>query len=938
MGLSAQENRFVVEHFTYEQGLPNNIVFGITQDSAGYIWLATDNGLVRYNGRNFTIFNTEDNLPGNSITAVTPFGKEGVVAACFNRGFVFMKGTQVIDTLMQPLSVQYISITGKDVFIEARYNTYSLKNRKISLFTKVAAESCRELKQYEDNTYILFTKEHYAYLDKIIYPNIRQQIFKIDITNLQIPKYFQCFSMQKDGTFWLGGSDNLLLHLDNVGNVLEKVSLPTKDKYWVHRLLSDSQGRLWISQSGGNLFLYEKGKIQQINDLLGIHKAEASSLFESKDKSIWFGTYGAGLIRLTDAKIQTFSEEEGGEKAAFRAVKTTEGKIFANTNTSFFIFDKNGLLQKKKMPILSEKIKIKGKDIYYNGQLKDYPVQTEYGLRFWNVFGLVEFEPMQDSFVAAYNSNNGSIIMGKVPFLDYSSSPAIFKLPPKCSKVRQIFYHKKRLYLATVNGLLQINLKGNLLQEDLKGKQVNCLFLDDKGKVWVGTEDKLYCENEKGAFIVQKMKHQLRIKPNSIYAILQSDKNTYWLGTLNGLYQYFPASQNYNRISPKMGLPDMHIHALTYYKEDSTLWIATNQGLAKLKTTNFLIQEQEIALSVSRFKVNSKDSIFAQNMRLGYQQNNLSFEIDFPLFQSDAYQIRYIINQRDTFLTLDNHIDLFLLKPDNYSIRVEIFGTSNTSISLPFEIKFQINAPFWQKTWFVLLMLVLLSGGIYGIFHFRNKQKNEFKMLENQLIKYEQQALSSMMNPHFIFNALNSIQSFINTNDRIQAKKYLSDFSKLIRLNLDLVRQGTVPLHKEMEMLRIYGRLEQMRLQERVEIIIPPENEEEEWGLVMIPALMLQPYLENAIWHGAAKRAEGGKTWIEILQGEDEAVHILICDNGLGKKSNVSNSAHKSHGADITLQRIKTFQQMTKRRFEFKEYPLYPNEEFTGWVVEIVVS
>jgi sensor histidine kinase YesM len=179
---------------------------------------------------------------------------------------------------------------------------------------------------------------------------------------------------------------------------------------------------------------------------------------------------------------------------------------------------------------------------------------------------------------------------------------------------------------------------------------------------------------------------------------------------------------------------------------------------------------------------------------------------------------------------------------------------------------------------------------------------------ENKIAETEMTALRAQMNPHFIFNCLNSIKLYTLENDSQTASEYLTKFSQLIRLVLENSRSEKVSLQKELETLRLYIDLEAMRFKNKVkyQINIAPHIDQQ---YIEIPPLLIQPYVENAIWHGLMHKAEGGNITIDISQPEEYLLHIEITDDGIGRAmamehKSKSATRQKSFGLKMTSERL----------------------------------
>jgi LytS/YehU family sensor histidine kinase len=230
----------------------------------------------------------------------------------------------------------------------------------------------------------------------------------------------------------------------------------------------------------------------------------------------------------------------------------------------------------------------------------------------------------------------------------------------------------------------------------------------------------------------------------------------------------------------------------------------------------------------------------------------------------------------------------------------------------------------------IFLIVSVVALILLGIVLFRNillKKRNEANRSElaenelqiqqledkNQLAELEMQALRAQMNPHFIFNSLNSINHFILQNDKAQASEYLTKFSRLIRLILQNSQVPLIPLESELESLHLYLELEAVRFDHQFEYKIIVDNDVDT-GVLKVPPLIIQPYAENAIWHGLMHKGKNGHLGIKLFQENDSVLCFKITDDGIGRSKSAelkskSASTHKSMGMRITADRIAILQQ-----------------------------
>jgi LytS/YehU family sensor histidine kinase len=228
-------------------------------------------------------------------------------------------------------------------------------------------------------------------------------------------------------------------------------------------------------------------------------------------------------------------------------------------------------------------------------------------------------------------------------------------------------------------------------------------------------------------------------------------------------------------------------------------------------------------------------------------------------------------------------------------------------------IEFTIRKPYWQQSWFVILLLSSLLILFFFIYQYRisilSKKKNleiEKITLENHLNENRLKLIKAQMNPHFFFNALNTIQSFIATNETEEATSYLDNFSKLTRLILEMTDKNTISIEEEIKMQNLYLSLQKIRLNDfEFEIKCEPKCLER----AQIPTMLIQPYIENAIIHGLSHKKGTKKLKISFVEIENNKLEIVVLDNGIGiKKANEINSKSKTKSASFatkaTLERI----------------------------------
>ena len=259
--------------------------------------------------------------------------------------------------------------------------------------------------------------------------------------------------------------------------------------------------------------------------------------------------------------------------------------------------------------------------------------------------------------------------------------------------------------------------------------------------------------------------------------------------------------------------------------------------------------------------------------------------------------------------TSSNHISYNNLAPGNYVFKLKVVdraGNAGEELRIPVIVK----PFFYQTTWFKFLMLLLIAVGVYALFRYRimriKKEEEQKTIFNKQLAELEMQALRAQMNPHFLFNCLNSIQRFILENENKIAVNYLAKFARLVRLILENSRDKKVALVKEIESLDLYIQMEKLRFDHNFSYTIDVDKNIDTEFTEITP-MLLQPYVENAIWHGLQHKEGDGKISIRIAE-KNNSLLFIVEDNGIGRKAsaeiNRNRKNHNSVGLQITEKRI----------------------------------
>lgn len=345
-------------------------------------------------------------------------------------------------------------------------------------------------------------------------------------------------------------------------------------------------------------------------------------------------------------------------------------------------------------------------------------------------------------------------------------------------------------------------------------------------------------------------------------------------------------------------------------KKEKHLIVLTDEGILNL-SLQVKRQKKEVIFHINDFLVNNQHKDLKQLENLKYNENNITIHFSVLEFAEKTTPVYYRINQEKWILINKETrtIQFPSLSSGNYAIEFKV----GEKIS-PEKINFEITLPFWKKWWFYLILSLIGGFLIYVYFKWQSKLMqnqirllNEKVILEKNLRKSTLASIKSQMNPHFFYNALNTIQAYIFTNEKQKANTYLAKFSKLTRIVLEMSEKETVSLSEEIEALRLYLELEKMRFPDNFEYEISEKNIVDTES-IELPPMLLQPYIENAIKHGLLHK-KGEKKLKINFEREDNFLLVCIDDNGIGRKrsgelNQIKKEKHQSFASQANEKRL----------------------------------
>lgn len=476
-------------------------------------------------------------------------------------------------------------------------------------------------------------------------------------------------------------------------------------------------------------------------------------------------------------------------------------------------------------------------------------------------------------------------------------------------RVQHLAYNRKTksLYVNTSKGLFIIDTLGhfNHLLSDHQDLLISDIgIIDDK--ILLGTRKyglQQLAENGIQPFLTEEN----GLLSNAVRRFEYYNERIF-VSSENGFQVFSKKTDLIKTISPSDGLVTSRLN--DFAVDEDYIWFLSPSGLQRYKLANYT----DLPLpAIQNIKVyHDGNQVLGEDFHFEKNTYKVSFEIVAPsLTLSEDLRYQYRLNNEGDWIErpyYDNKIAFTLLTSGDYLFEVRLLYRNQ--IADTGKVSFSIAPPFWQTWWFYLMLILCVIILFYALLKYRLGQQEKKNLALYELNTSKLTALQAQMNPHFIFNALNSIQEYILHNDRRIAGKYLGKFADLIRMYLDNSRKKAITLSEELDALTLYLQLEELRFENTLTTKI--EVKEGVNLEVEIPSMLVQPYVENALKHGLLHRLQDRKLTINVLESEEGDVICNIQDNGIGRKRSMEitrlrDTGHKPFATSANARRIELF-------------------------------
>jgi len=900
-------------------GLVNNFIYKMIQGKDERIWIATNNGVSVYNGTDFNSFKL-DKSKGNLAVYDLCFVDENEIWLGTNQGvFAIINNVLVdlnFDCNFEVNNVNAI-IQDKLGFIWLGTGTgahrITKKGKKLArTFMGVKFSNMQNAITCfrEDSNGNLFFGTYgdgmYYFTQKGVYRiDFNKELYKTSVFDI----YFD-----SDGICWIATLDRGIIQYNPLS---KKFSSFTQNQglsnNHVRSILQDNTKNMWFGTSGGGACQFNGSAFTHYTAQSGLGGNFVYSIFRDKQARLWIGTGQNGVSILQDNIFSQFNASNGFESVKVKAIAEDEyGTLYFGTEGKGIFSYKDNVFSQ-----------VLGSEKSYIRQMIAHPDGSIWAAT--SGLGLLQIDTKNGEVVQQLNYSNARLLQSRLTclFIDKfgriwygAESYGLGIIDPKTKKTWR-FTVKNGLPSNSIRSITS-DSKGTIwigtagagvvsLSEKLEPKILKVIGLNDglysanvyllscyDNNLIVGTESGLDIVNFSSSGELKKIKHfgksdgfnGVETCQNSVF---QDADGRIWFGTINGMTSYSPGKVSENKIPPIISMSDV----LLFY-----------EPFSKTPYAQFLKPWGEI-----------------KDIQLPYNQNHLSFLFNgINLRNPDGVEFSWQMQGMElnwSPWSKEERIVYSNLNPGNYTFLLRARNEDGVITAKPISIQIDISTPFWKKIWFILLLATATFLGLYLIFKWqtnriKSKAKQEQRQVEmaKNLVELEQKALRLQMNPHFIFNALNSIQGLIGTQNETEARYYLAKFSRLMRQILDNSRKSSISLEEEKATLENYLLIEQFctgnTFDYKIELDLVTEP-----NYIELPPMIIQPYIENAIKHGF--RFQDAKKRGEISIRFTETENKIICeieDNGIGreKAKELSDKSmdgfHVSTGLNVTQERL----------------------------------
>ncbi len=862
---------------TTENGLPSDQIYYTFEDSKGFIWIGTKNGVVRWDSKYFEYYTIKDGLSNNEIVGIMEDSKGRVWFLSFNNTVSYYQNGKIYNQQLDK-RLENIKPSSGSNFIQFKdWIYYSEKSGNLlsfhieSLAIKfIDSSKNSDLFRYKDKLFVNSIEQ---------YPNHEKHYLAI-ISEVGSENFYT-EKLRTIGLNYLDKNKNIFdTYINKRFNIGQLKMLSSNS------IIKKNNNSLLINNGNNIILLFKNSFISKL------YTENIKKIYLHKNQLYYINNQNL-IKHYPSNKIFIHTQNVG-----------TLYNVAQNENESLITFSKN--IYKTSNP--SQKVEIDFMPINQHSHLSLTNQKKAFGLnlKFSTIHNnsiflshyLGIFKKTNNNFVQLNEKRTYLLFFDSKYQLWYNTSDSLFR----CKYYHPIIKNEEPIVLEN---------KFKLLINDIKeDKQGNMIFATNNGVYIYHPETrKKYWLNDSN-FLSSNECNRVELDPQD---------QSLWVSTFNGLnhIRYFGSQsairfELINRFFKNDGLYANEIN--DFLIQGDSIWIATPKGLNLLTNKYFTPDTISLPLYFNKLFVNEQLRNFKKSVDLKSEENNIRIDFSAIYFQRrDRLLIQYkLITNGDTTIKYitENTIQLLALKDGTYELQLFAYDKDYPYIkSEVITLKFNIKPPFYKAWWFwtFVFFIGLILIGIYLYRRLLTRKNAMIKEVEMQskLKEYSLKGLQNQMNPHFVFNSLNTILHFISKKQEREAYDYLAMFSGLIRKILENGRMEKIQIKNELTFLKEYTELEMIRYENKFDIEYKLNIDIEDMD-AEIPTMLIQPIIENAIKHGVSNLIEKrGLIIIEAYIQNEDYLFIRISDNGIGKHT--EKKSHTSTALNLIKERLELY-------------------------------
>jgi hypothetical protein len=949
---SSAQNPYIHQYNTHD-GLPSNTIYYICQDSKKFIWFATDAGVSRFDGTNFMNYRKKDGLANNEVIRIKEDSFGRVWFFHFNGTLSFFFRNKIYNESNTPFLK---SAQGNEFFFDffqGADSTICFYNRFCEI---IVIDKRNAIQRYDLQDKLILTKSHRsegppriflrritnsASGDFLLWTGIG--IFRLrtfsDQPRLisQRVKIFTFFPAGNNTFFIDSYTEKLYKFRDE--RLIDSIRVPNYSRFFLKSVLEDKNDLVWLAGYNNGVYCLRRDTILHRFDI-----EKPQSLFRDHENNIWIGSINDGVFKISPDFLshRHYPVTVFNNKGILGMSPEWSGGVWLTSGSHVHLLKNNVLYKlcfgngKDNLSLVSQMKKgslIIGKEATFYALDGVWPDYTTKRLNYRRSDKIIE-----DVKSIAVKRNGEEICMNAQLTLFFFDRDKMFLKKTGINlgqRIYSIFYdlnenlvvNARKMFLYREN---RLEPYGALSRFDNK-VITNHLVIGKTTELFNIEGDSIYLYNKKTFYnLTDAFGSPIDLQVRNI----TYHEPTLYLSTSRNVYRCDNPLDVIARGTVRLRLLDINfrnIHDILVNKD--SLYIASDDGLT-------IIPETFIGKKPVNIPIPYIQSVFVNDQEQPpggpglpvRGSTKIAFSFGCINYSLTPVLYAYKLDGLDTSWTMatSGNVVYQRLLAGNYVFKLKV-RKSTSEWSRVIEYPIVIYASIWRHPLFFLFIAAIVLMVVTLLIIRRKNNQMKKQELEHHLMTLELKSLQAMMNPHFIFNALGSIQNFLLLNKTGEAGLYLSQFARLIRQNMNAIKEAMINLEEEVDRLKNYLDLEKLRMENKFDYRIDVDENVDAEEL-LIPSMIIQPFVENSIWHGISALDGQGIITIQFAQQDDQLLKVIVEDNGVGMKKaqtyKAKDEKHLNLGMEMTRKRLELLGRKygIKTRVEFSEaMPGSPN-------------